>query len=309
MLLTFDLRDFDGTWFSAIDQYKSELRSKADDLLSRTAATRSFGDLLSPDKIAAGRAVIESIDVRNRDPIYDPLFLTFLENRQWVASTDRVLCRMNGAFGQRRKAYREFIRYASHQPMGGLFELNVFGALDDAFGPAEPQPRLPSSKKRSDVRVVVDGQPVFVEATVLGESRYWAGQREAHRGQSVWVAPGLGPAEGARRVLSKIAEELAQCTDDSPNILCFSFFDWETMPEARQWAIDDAWIGGPQYGPRADGSRLDVSRIDRVDTILEFGRSALRRVHVNPNTAPACRLPDASRDRVRAALSERFMIR
>lgn len=66
--------------------------------------------------------------------------------------------------------HRHFLSNTAAQPMAGLFELNVHDVLADAF-PADPQPRLTGSNRRSDVRVVIDGNPAFIEATVITPRR------------------------------------------------------------------------------------------------------------------------------------------
>ncbi len=307
----FDPLEFDGTWFSALDQYRGGMLDKARELHRRVAATRALGDVLTPDLIARGRAIsLYELDIRNESPLYPPLFLTFAENLDWVVPTDRALHRMAGALKRTPKAYREFVRYVQRQPMGGLFELNVYSALDLAFPGAIPQPRLPSSKKRSDVRIDVDGTDVFIEATVLGEAAYWGNlHKDMHARRSKWwVAPGPGPDHGARRVLSKIATELEQTTEESPNILCLSFFDWDPTPPARKWAIDDAWLGAPYYGRRRDGTTLDLSAIKRLDSIFEFSRNKLITVHVNPTPLDTCRLTPEKREQVRYALGLEAML-
>ena len=195
--------------------------------------------------------------------------------------------------------------------MGGLFELNVYHALEKTFPPAEPQPKLPSSRKRSDVRVKIDDVTVFIEATVLGEAQYWTGVRNSMRaaGQTSWAGPGPGPVHGAQRVLTKIGEELSQTADGYPNILCLSFFDWNPTPEARKWAIEDAWLGGARFGARRNGTQVDLSRLDRIDSIFEFGRNRLRTIHMNPVTTRASKLTNELRSRIETAFQAELMIR
>jgi len=309
---TYDPGEFDGTLFRVMDDYKRGLLDAVDRLRCNIGACKSLGDIVTPDVIAQGRAVIESIDVRNQNPFYPPVFLTYHQNLEWIVPTDDMLTRMKRALARTPKRYRAFVRDASVQPMGGLFELNIYTALDDAFPSAEPQPRLPGSPKLSDIRMSVDGLSIFVEATVLDEFRFWKDVRVSmhHAGLNVWAGVGPGPAQGAFRVVSKIAKESIQTTADAPNIICLSFFD-DTSPisPARQWAVDDLWLGGPTYGGLPDGSRLDLSRVPNIDTIFEFSRDTLLRIHVNSNAAPSCRLSEAQRNRVRDALSKKLLIR
>jgi len=310
---SFDPLEFSGSGFAALDSYRSEMLTGIDELRLRVACTRALGDLLTGDIIAQGRAVVlHELDVRNDNPYYPPVFLTFLLNPQWIRPTDDALQRMTTALAATPKTYREFVRCAQRQPMGGLFELNVYSVLDIAFPVALPQPKLPGTRKRSDVRVTVDGIDVYVEATVIGEAQYWTNmstQMHARR-QTVWVAPGPGPDHGARRVVSKIAGELDQAAENAPNMLCLSFFAWDPIPPAHLLAIEDAWNGAPAYGTLQDGTRLDLSNIGRLDTIFEFGRDRLLKMHVNPNPLPACRLPDATRERIHKVLAaDKFMIR
>ena len=169
---THDPGEFDGALFEATDGYKREMLDAVDRLRCDIGACKSLGDIVTPDVIAQGRAVIESIDVRNLNPFYPPVFLTYQQNLQWIGRTDEMLTRMKRALVGTPKRYRAFVRDASVQPMGGLFELNIYAALDDAFPGAEPQPHLPGSPKFSDIRINVNGISIFVEATVLDEFRF-----------------------------------------------------------------------------------------------------------------------------------------
>ena len=150
--------------------------------------------------------------------------------------------------------------------MGGLFELNVYDLLDRGFPPAKPQPRLTGSSKRADVRIEIDGKPVFVEATVLDEGEFWRGidsMMLAH-GLSVYNTSGPGPSADARRIVSKIADELRQTAPDAPNIIAISFFGTFPSDLARQWAFKDFLGGAPLYGRSRNGTVTDLSRLDRV---------------------------------------------
>jgi hypothetical protein len=294
-----------------MDTYRREMLEAADRLRRDIGACKSLGVIVTPDVIAQGRAIINSIDVRNQTPLYPPVFLTYHQNLDWIVPTDGMLTRMKTALAKTPKRYRAFVSDASSQPMGGLFELNVYAALDDAFPGAEPQPRLPDSKKFSDIRVSIEGVPVFVEATVLDESRFWKNVQISMRnaGQKVRAFGGPGPAQGAFRTVSKVARESVQTADTAANVICLSFFDWFPIPEARQWAFDDLWAGGPKYGTLHDGSRLDLSRVNFIDSVFEFSRDKFLRVHVNPNAVPSCRLTDERRNQIRAALSGKLLIR
>jgi hypothetical protein len=308
----FDPLNFDGSAFARLEEHRANLLADIDDLHLRIANTRALGEILTPDTIRRNRAVVlYELDIRNDMPTYDPLFLTFLENRHWIKPTDHALRRMAAALSKTPNTYREFVSRVRTQPMGGLFELNVYDLLDHTFPGAVPQPKLPGTDKRSDVLCVIDGHQVYVEAAVIGEADYYRKQRESARAlqQKVWTAS--GPDHEARRVTSKIAGELDQTNRGCPNILCLSFFDWDPLPIARTWAITDAWLGAPKYGQhRHDGSRLDFSSIGRVDSIFEFSRDRLINVHINPNSLAECRLDDATRKQFQTALAiGKLMIR
>ena len=169
----YDPREFNGLLFSGLDAHKREMLDAVERLRCDIGACRSLGDIVTPDVIAQGRAVIQGIDVRNPSPFYPPVFLTYHQNLEWIVPTDGMLTRMKLALGKTPKRYRAFVQDASRQPVGGLFELNIYAALDDAFPGAEPQPRLPGSPKFSDIRISMDGLSIFVEATVLDEFRFW----------------------------------------------------------------------------------------------------------------------------------------
>lgn len=63
------------------------------------------------------------------------------------------------------------------------------------------------------------------------------------------------------------------------------------------------------YGQWQGGATLDLSRIDRLDSIFEFSRDRLLTVHVNRTARASCRLSDQRRQRVRDAFAGRLMIR
>lgn len=301
-----NLEGFDGPLFGQIDAYRADLLDAARDLHARVSQTNALGSLLTPDLIAGGRRVVESIAVRNQSPLFLPLFLTFLENRAWVAPTDRALVRLRDALSASPSVYRQFISNTRSQPMSGLFELNVYDVLAAVF-PSQPQPLLTGTNKRSDVRIVVDGVPVFVEATVLSEGAFWndiAAMMHA-QGLSVYNTGGPGPTTDARRIVSKIAHELEQTAPDAANVVAVSFFGTFPSDLARKWAFADLCAGG---GPLTAG--VDLSKLPRVDSIFEFSRDRLLNVHLNPHAEPAFRLTDGVRDRLRAVFqSARFMIR
>jgi len=301
------LEGYDGPLFGQIDAYRTDMLDATRDLHARVAQTNALGSLLTPDLIAAGRRIVESITVRNQAPLFSPLFLTFLGHREWVAATDRALVRMRDALSATPTVYRHFISNTQAQPMSGLFELNVYDVLADAF-PSEPQPRLTGTSRRSDVRVVIDGVHAFVEATVLSEGAFWNGVTAMMQAQglSVYSTSGPGPNAEARRIVSKIAEELRQTAPDAPNVIAVSFFDTFPSDLAREWAFADLLRGGGRF----TDSDVDLSHLKRVDSIFEFGRAHLLNMHVNPHADRPFRLPDGVRDRLRAVLdSARFMIR
>lgn len=301
------LDDFEGELFAQIEGYRRDMLDATADLQRRAAQTRELGRVLTGDVIAQGRRVVESIDVRNQNPLFPPLFLTFLEHRDWIARTDAALLRMKKRLLSMSpptpRVYQQFASYVAAEPIGGLFELNVYDLLDRAFSSAIPQPRLTGSRKRSDVRIEIDGTPVFVEATVLGEGDYWRGidsMMHAH-GLSVYSTSGPGPNAEARRIVSKIGHELQQTAPDAPNILAISFFGSFRREMARDWAFADLFTGAARFGQGNDGTVTDLSNLVRVDSILEFSRSRIRQVHVNPTCAATFRLSDDARDRVLAA--------
>ena len=309
---SFDSLEFRGSDFDVLHRYRDDLLAKVSELQRRVAATHVLGEVLSGDIIAQGRAtILYELALRNDSPLYLPIFLTFLDNPHWVKPTDDALLRMKNALARTPKTFRELTRYVQKQPMGGLFELNVYWALDIAFPGAVPQPKVPETKKRSDVMVRVVGREVFVEAAVIGQAEHYRKQLEQMRmlGRRVGGGFGPGPAQGARRIISKIAGELSQMANAVPNILCLSFFDDDPIRPAREWAMADAWNGGKQYGERQDGSRLDLSAVNRVDSIFEFGRKRLQSVHVNPGCLDACRLEPEQRGAIQEALSGDLMIR
>ena len=88
---------FDGELFRQIDNYRQDMLDATADLQRRVALTREFGRLLTRDVLAHGRSIVESIDVRNQNPLFPPLFLTFLENRGWISPTDADPCECGGA--------------------------------------------------------------------------------------------------------------------------------------------------------------------------------------------------------------------
>jgi len=312
MFFAYDPLEFNGTLFAALDTYKAEMLASADVLRQRVGITRALGDVVTGDVIARGRAIIQSLDVRNDNPHYPPIFLTFLQYPEWIGPTDRILLRLKHALSSKPKIYRHFVGYVRDQPIGGLFELNVFALLDDAFPNSVPQCKLPGSSKRTDVQISVDGVVLYVEATSITEGRYFTqlGEQARAAGQRFWVAPGPGPAHAASRIVKKIAEELSQTAPEAPNILCVSFFDAMPVPPARRWAFDDAWIGGKTYGTLPDGTRLDLSAISRVDSIFEFGRDRLIAVHVNPHCDPRCAVSSSVRGKIQQALGvSKLMIR
>ena len=295
---------FNGLLFAEIDNYRRSLLTEAETLRLRIAATERLGELLTRDAIEEGLATIRSIAVRNDNPLFDPLFLTFLNHQDWIRPTDRVLCQLDAALGMRRKMYRRFVHDSRRQPMGGLFELNIFAALETNFPGVEPQPRLAGSTKMADFKFRCDGLDVFVEATVIDEQQFWKDVREKMRVErrSVFAAAGPGPAMTAFGIVSKVTHESEQTSPVAPNILCLSFFDSSASPMAREWAFDDLWRGGPKYGTPFNGPRKDFSKIERLDSVFEFSRDRLLNVHVNPHPVAACRLTDDRRDSIRAAL-------
>jgi hypothetical protein len=118
---------------------------------------------------------------------------------------------MGNALSATPTVYRHFLGNKTAQPMSGLFGLNVCDVLADAF-PSLPQPRLTGANRRSDVRVVIDGAPVFVDATVISEGTFWngLGAMMHAQGLTVYCTAGPGPSAEARRIESKIGEELRQ---------------------------------------------------------------------------------------------------
>ena len=88
------LDDFEGELFAQIEGYRRDMLDATADLQRRAAQTRELGRVLTGDVIAQGRRVVASIDVRNQNPLFPPLFLTFLEHRDWIARTDAALLRM-----------------------------------------------------------------------------------------------------------------------------------------------------------------------------------------------------------------------
>ena len=308
-MIGFDPMEFDGLLFGVIDDYRRDQLAAAEDLRRRIACTRALGDLLTPDVIARGRRILQDINVRNQEPLFPPLFLTFLNYPEWIGPTDAALRRLRAASSPKR--YREFTRSAADQPMGGLFELNIFGWLDDAFPPAIPHPKLPHGG-RADVRVTVDGVSVFVEATVIGEGQFWTniGKMMHERGLRTYATAGPGPADDARRIVAKVAEELRQTVPDAPNVLFLSYFNQFPSAMAREWAIDDLWQGAAAYGTWKGGTQVDLSNLVRIDSIFECSRDRFLRLQINPNTDPACRLPASVRNQIHDALSAApFMIR
>jgi hypothetical protein len=173
-----ELQGFDGALFRQIDAYRQDMLDSAEDLSRRVALTDELGRVLTGDLIARGKEIIRSIDVRNQNPLFPPIFLTFLENRAWVNRVDTTLVRMRKALNSTRALrtrYIEILNGLALAPMGSLFELNVDDVLDRAFYPAVPQPQLSGSSRRSDVCIDVGGQAVYVEATALDERAHWRG--------------------------------------------------------------------------------------------------------------------------------------
>lgn len=300
------VEDFDGSDFALIDRHRADLQRDAEELRCRVAVTRRFGDLLTGDVIALGLRAIRAIDIRNPTPDFPPLLLTYLQNLDWVGPTDAALVRMSKALEAKPKTYRQFLSYAADQPMAGMFELNVYRVLDDAFPPAEPAPVLPGTARRGDVRVRIDGVDVFVEATVIGEGQFWD---EVYRKMAAdgWKRPYGGAAPGphleAMRIASKVADKLSQTTPAGCNLLCLSFFGHSPSKMARDSAFPDIFVGGKQYGHREDGTTLDFSGLGRLDSIFEFSRDHLEQVRTNPAVDDPLRLPASVRDRIAAAFA------
>ena len=61
---------------------KAQMLADADDMRRRIAETREIGDLLTGGIIAQGTRVLRSIAFRNENPIFPPIFLTFLDHRE-----------------------------------------------------------------------------------------------------------------------------------------------------------------------------------------------------------------------------------
>jgi hypothetical protein len=301
------LEGFRGELFRYVSEYRENMLDAAADLRRRVGETRELGSVLTGELLARGVRVIHSIDVRNQSPLFPPLFLTFLEHREWIAPTDSVLVRIKQALTSTRPptptVYRAFLRYLSIQPMGGLFEMNVYDILDRAFPAASPQPRLPGSVKRSDLKINVDDVVIFVESTVLGEGMFWNGVESMMQAQglSVFSTGGPGPQVDAQRILFKVAEELEQTATNAPNLLMLSFFGAFPSDLAREWAFRDLFNAAGRDSPRETVAFPDLSRLHRVDSIFEFGRARLREVHVNPSCAALFRLADSVRDKISAA--------
>ena len=309
--LAYDPLEFDGIRFRVLDAMRADWLAKADDLRRRVASTRALGDVLTRDIIAEGRAVIlHDFDVRNDSPYFPPLFLTFFIYPQFIGPTDDALLRLRASV--RKSEYREFTRRTQRAPTGGLFELNIYSALDVAFPDVVAQPTLPGSTKRSDVLISIDGTSVYVEATALAEAASTTKRnREMQaQGKKVWTYV-ESVDDGGGRIVRKIAEELSQIAENAANVVCLSFFDDDPLPPVREWAIADIWQGAPKYGGllTRDGVPHDLSRINRVDSIFEFGRKRLLNVHVNPAAVDPYRLSDATRERLRAAFDGDLYIR
>ena len=297
----------------AVEALRARQLADADDLRRRVSASRALGDMLTPDIIDEGTQVVRSVSVRNQAPIFTrPLFLTFLENLEWVAPTDIALLQMKRALAGRPATYSQFVTNAANSSMGALFELNIYHALNEAFPGAEPQPRLTGSPPRySDVRIVVGGVTVYVEATALGDDQQTQRNHAImfKTGQPVggW---GAGPTGEARRIVRKVSEELRQTAPDFPNLLAISFYGINSTTFSRDLAFGDLFTGAEHYGTNADGQAFDLTNLSRVDSIFEFSRDRLVRVRVNPTCDGALRLPDDVRGRIEAEMHARtFMIR
>jgi hypothetical protein len=297
---------FDDSLIRRVEVNKAKILADAGELRRRVAQTRALGDMLTGDIVARGTRTIRLSGVRNRAPLFPPVFLTFLDNLVWIAPTDAALLRMKNCLRGTPTIYREFVRHAADEPIGGLFELNIYDVLDRAFPGAQPQPRIAKSTRRADVRIMVDGTTVFVEATAMGEGAFHDGvaRMMQERELSVYATWAPGPAVDARRIAVKISEKIGQTAPDAPNILCISFFGTDPIDMAREWAFTDVLNGGTTYSARADGTRLDLTNLDRVDTVFEFGRTTLRRTWINPNCAPAFRLLDSVRERIRVVFEQ-----
>ena len=117
------LDGFDGKLFAQIDGYRQDMLAATADLRRRVVQTRELGQILTGDLIARGRRIVESIDVRNQNPLFPPLFLTFLEHRHWIARTDSVLVRMKREFLAARpptpRLYQEFVSHIAADRWAG----------------------------------------------------------------------------------------------------------------------------------------------------------------------------------------------
>jgi hypothetical protein len=294
--------EFDGLLFEVIDTYKAAKLAAANDLRRQVAATRMLGDLLTRDMIDQGVRTLRSIDVRNQMPTFPPLFLTFLEHPEWIAPTDVALRRFRRALGNRKAVYDHFVSNGRAQPMPILFELNLFRVLDEAFTDVVPQPQIPGTAgttRRADITLPLGGVQTFIEATVLGQGKYWTGVEETRReyGDRMYATSGPGPTADARRVVGKIADELKQTAPTAPNVIVMAFPEVFPSAPARQWAFDDVFSGGRHT------AGFNLANISRVDSIYEFSRNRLVNVHVNPHCVAPHQLTPAAREQLRAALA------
>jgi hypothetical protein len=311
-LLGFDPLAYDGSLFRVFEGYRDERLDAARRLRRMIGDSAALGDLLTGDLISKGEATDRRLELRSPTQTYPPLYLAFTDHPEWVAPTDHLLRTFKRALENRPKIYRAWIESTRCQPMGGVFELNVFGLLNVAFPPVEAQPRLPNTRKRADFAVSVREWRIFIEAAVLGEPR-WETEtrvRMLRDGRSTWGGAVPGPDEEARRIASKVEEELMQTASDLPNVICLSFFDHSPSELARRWFFEDLFGGGARYRSRRDGTELDLTNVDRVDAFALFGRDPLVEVVRNPLVARSLRLPDDVSREVGAALSaHKLMIR
>lgn len=167
-----------------------------------------------------------------------------------------------------------------------LFEIGVIGNLLSQLPTekVEPYP-LTVGKKRADVAVMLVDRPVFIEATMLGESDVDRAEREAamYTERHSWGGS-RDIDKDTNRFAAKILEKAGQFTPRTPNVLIIQLFDF--------------WPTGFEIG-RA----IQQNQFLNVGLVILFDRERITR-KFQENCDPECALRDDEATALERFLSE-----
>jgi hypothetical protein len=291
---------------SAAAYVRARLRD-VDELRRRVTATKHLGAALTGDMIARNRQAVASVTPRNPSPPMDELVLTFLDQPELVAEVDGLLAELRAGFGTRMNDFRQYVRALQHQPLPHLFELNVHAALRRQFV-VVPGPRLTHGKV-GDFRLdLATGQQVFVEATVLRESRqerefldrmmrekrkHWTGSKDLH--------------EDVVRLARKLDEKLQQTEAGKPNIILVSIRGCEAP---TSWFVQTTQeFLARDYREFRDYVPVNGDRSSYLDSVGICGSRGVRAWVLNPHAAKSSQLDDRTRLAIQDALAASEFIR